>query len=644
MTLFFKLKKSFNDFKSFISKFLPYSDKDLQLLIINIIKELKNEEYIIIFDQYQEEIFGNNNFIIQLKNLLFDKECKIKVIISSSMNDTPIRDAYLNMISESINYSKKNLKGDKGDNKSNDFIPYCFTEKLIDAEQIKTIVEDLKIENKNEFNSSLKLFNYLPLYYILCRQYNKNLDILIVHTKERIKDKVLKFYNKDLNLKYMDEIRKMIDNEITVDNLQFYKEYIPFKYFFIEKQNHTMNNKTMILRTHFPLINDVWNEIIMDETIGLFDGEITYPGNVIGSFLELNLITNIKNKNIPLEIDNFVKVDTINNFGKIVEKNTDDFTNKNIFITQNNQNGENFDLAYIKGKNETKKKLVYIQVKKSYSNNRVDIITMNERFQNTKENFSKLFGFVPDDCILVYISLYNNVIETIISDHDDCKKNKSKRVSDLGTDANSIYYAINKLNSFCTLNNIQLYYYDPNNHSFFIKQNNNFIETKLDLFRENEKTISLRLDYSYMLNIYKENCQKSIDINIKYKNFLNNKEKEKFTYIIDKFDFGKVFDFAKDYFKNAKIVSFFDFQNSHLDWKILNLTSKNSILCYKIYIEEHYNIVSFLYNNLLFKYDKFSIKYCPGSPNYFERDIDYIVVISFDSILNCLKTIMPNKS
>ena len=193
MTLFFKLKKSFNDFKSFISKFLPYSDKDLQLLIINIIKELKNEEYIIIFDQYQEEIFGNNNFIIQLKNILFDKECKIKVIISSSINDTPIRYAYLNMISESINYSKKNLKGDKGDNKSNDFIPYCFMEKLIDAEQIKTIVEDLKIENKNEFNSSLKLFNYLPLYYILCRQYNKNLDILIVHTKERIKDKVLKF-------------------------------------------------------------------------------------------------------------------------------------------------------------------------------------------------------------------------------------------------------------------------------------------------------------------------------------------------------------------------------------------------------------------------------------------------------------------
>ena len=43
----------------------------------------------------------------------------------------------------------------------------------------------------------------------------------------------------------------------------------------------------------------------MKQTVNLFDGEIRYDGNVIGSLMELNLIINIKNKNIPLDIDSF---------------------------------------------------------------------------------------------------------------------------------------------------------------------------------------------------------------------------------------------------------------------------------------------------------------------------------------------------
>ena len=93
----------------------------------------------------------------------------------------------------------------------------------------------------------------------------------------------------------------------------------------------------------------------MKQTVNLFDGEIRYDGNVIGSLMELNLIINIKNKNIPLDIDSFCKVDEITEFKELIEKDTKDFGDKNIFITQNKQNGAYFDLAYFNGKATTEK-------------------------------------------------------------------------------------------------------------------------------------------------------------------------------------------------------------------------------------------------------------------------------------------------
>ena len=43
----------------------------------------------------------------------------------------------------------------------------------------------------------------------------------------------------------LDEIRKMIDNEVSQQTMKNFFDYIPFKYFYIEK----INNK-FILRTH----------------------------------------------------------------------------------------------------------------------------------------------------------------------------------------------------------------------------------------------------------------------------------------------------------------------------------------------------------------------------------------------------------
>ena len=712
MILFHKLNKSYEEFKNFISKFLPYEKQDIENLIISIIDGLKNEEILIIFDQYKEELFIGQNFIKKLKKILFDKKSKFKVVISSTMNDGPIKSEYLNIILNSLNLSNENEtienneeeseeeekkeeegnekkieiekkveekndkmeeeeenkervkekneavegkgnkekvkekkeikenKNEESNNRINNFIPYHFVERLVDEEQIKENIKEIKKQDDEAFNNCLKLFNYLPLYYTLCRQHYKNLKVFIDKTKKRIEDKI-KAINKNekFNLKNFDCIRKMIDNEITIEDLIFYQEYIPFKYFYIE-----LKDKKIILRVHFPLVKDVWNNIIMKETVNLFDGEIQYDGNIIGSLLELNLIINIKNKVIKLDIDSFVKVDEIYKFEKIIESDTNNYKDKNIFITQNKQNGEYFDFAFIEGKNQIYPKLIFIQVKKSLSKNKVNKQQMHKVFEQYKNNFFNLFGFIPEfeNINLIYISLINNQIKQTILIHGSQKRDKFKKVSDLGNDVNSVVYSVNALYNFCYRNNINLYYYEPKQKLFYIKKNNNFEPCNLDFSIENKKEFNIIFDNSYLINDFEKNKSNSAKINVAYeKSFLNKKRVKPFSYKIDgEFDIGKVFEFAENYFNKVNIINYINLNKVHLDCKYYNLSSCQAILCYKIKGKE-YEIDSFIYNNNLIKCENNSLKL--NNVPALDRDNDFLVIISFDSMKSLLKDFISKK-
>ena len=643
MILFFKLKKSYKEYENFIKSFLPYENQELDKLIISIIEKIKNEPAIIILDQYQEKIFKDKDFIKKLKKLLFNEDSKIKLIISSSINDGPVRKAYLNIFLTSIkNKEEENERAkEEIDNKTNNFIPYHFLDRLVDIDDIQEIKKEIN-ENDDEkaFNDCLKLFNYLPLYYTLCKQYKNNLDNFVELTKQRIEDKILKI-NKDdkINLKYFDSIRKMIDNEITVDDLEIYSEYIPFKYFYIEQ-----NDTKLFLRTHFPLVKDVWNRIIMKETVDLFDGEINYDGNVIGSLLELNIIINIKNKIIPLDIDSFVKVDTIYNFEKIIESDTNDFQNKNIFITQNNQNGPYYDIAYIEGKNINSPKLTFIQVKKSLSDNKIDKQNMYIKFEEKKNKFLNLFNFIPEreNINLVYISLINNQIRQAILSHDNYKKDKSKKVSDLGYAINYLIYSVNKLYNFCFQNGIQLFYYEPKTHKFYIKNNNNFEPSKLVLSVENKNKNELNyiFNISYLSDELENNKINCTNINITYQNFLKKKRRNSFSYIINEFDFNIVFEFTEKYFKNAKIINYIDLHKAHSDCQYYNLLKNQAIICIKINKKGEYEVISFIYNDRLIKFEKGNLKL--EINNKLDRENDFLVAISFDSINEQLKLFLSS--
>ena len=672
MNLFYKLKKTYNEFKNFILKFLPYNKYGFNNLIISIINEIKSEKALIVLDQYQEEIIGDKNFIKNLKKILFNKNSKIKVVISSTMNDGPIRKAYLDIILDNFTTINKNIErgnskidieeneeyinGEnnkteskknennneilKNDNYSNNFIPYHFMEKLVEDLYIKENIKEIKKQNDENFNEYLKLFNFLPLYYNLCRQHENDLKNFVESTKVKIEYKIKKINKKEkFNIIYFDYIRKMIDNEITVNELNSYGDYIPFKYFYIDK-----NDTKMILKTHFPLVKDAWNNIIMEQLVNFFDGEIKFEGNVVGSLMELNLFINIKNKIIPLEVDSFIEFDNISSFGKIVESDTKEFRNKNIFITQRNQNGPNFDFAYLEGKNQLSPKLTFIQVKKSLSNNKINRQQMYNIFEESKNNFLNSFNFIPeyDKINLIYITLFNKQIKQAFISHYNYKRNKTKRVYELGKNVNSIVYTVNQIYNFCSQNNIQLFFYEPNKHLFYIKNNNDFQLVNLDFSLENKNEFNLIFNTNYLSTEFQNNKNNCQEINLKYekyksgKNFLNSKRVIPFSYKINQFDMKNVFDFANRYFKNTNIINYIDLHEAHLDCEYYNLTNLQAIICFKIKgPKKEFYVDSIIYNNKLIKYEKETFKLIGAAE--LDRNNDFLVIISFESIDESLK-------
>jgi hypothetical protein len=300
----------------------------------------------------------------------------------------------------------------------------------------------------------------------------------------------------------------------------------------------------------------------------------------------------------------------------------------------------------VEGKNLISPKLTFIQVKKSLSDNKINKQKMYKIFEEKKKNFSNLFNFIPksEDINLIYISLINNEIKQAILAHDDYKRDKSKKVKELGSSINSVVYSVNELYNYCFTNCIYLYYYEPKKNSFYIKKDNNFELTKLDFSIESKNEFNFIFDtsfLSYEIQNNKSNCSK---INLEYKNyFLNKKRMRPFSYKVNEFDMGKVFEFAEKYFKNVNIINYINlYKMQNLDCKYYNLSNTQAIICFKIKgKKQEYEVDSFIYNNHLIKYENNTFKLAGSS--ILERDNDFLVVIGFDSIVPSFKLFLSKK-
>ena len=233
-----------------------------------------------------------------------------------------------------------------------------------------------------------------------------------------------------------------------------------------------------------------------------------------------------------------------------------------------------------------------------------------------------------------------NEIKKVIKSHNNYKRDKSKRVSSLGSKINSKYYSFNQLYNFCIQNNIQIYYYDLKEYKFYIKNDDDFTPSELDLSNKNQ----MILDYTYdigslktQLRVNMNNCD---EINKHYKMFLKNKRKKPFSYEIDKFNFSIIIDFANKYFKNVTIFHYIDLRKVHLNMKYQNLANNQAIICLKINHRNLYEVDSFIYKDHLIVCKGEYLEVKPKA--VLDKDNDFLVAINFDSITDSLKLLLKD--
>ena len=506
MNIYIKSKKSFKDYKNFIKKIYENTYNSFLQFIFSIIKNFINWKAFIFLDQFSQDLF-DTEFINELQKIINSENVTIKILLIITINDKISRNIY---IDSTLNY----LKGiSKIDN-----IEFIFLNKLISKDDVP-----LEQIDKNLI-PYLESIEYLPFYYSLMMKDKANIDEFFSKTKKKITDKINKFFednNKENNIIQMNDVRLKINEEIDKEFFIVNKDIIPFKYFYIEKENVDSNPK-FYLKCHFPLIKEIWNEIVYSKTFNFFDGEINYNRSISCSLLELNFINQCQEKDkFSLGIDCVVELDELYSMDKITKSTTKDYKNKNILLLQKNEDARIFDVGFLNSKNNEEPSMAYIQIKKSLSDNNVDKSKIYNIFENNKTKFENFFNIKPKSCYLIYITLVNKYIKNNIDSFEQIKKTQKK----YNMDNKVVDYIkrINALDEFCRKDDILLYYFNPNESKFYIRNGTNFFESKLNLFNNNSKVtkkISMKITLlsKKKEREFNENELKAEELNKNYNN------------------------------------------------------------------------------------------------------------------------------
>ena len=615
MNIFIKNKKEYKDYKKFIETIYHKEYIFFDDFIIAIISFFREWNALIFLDQYSQELF-HKEFIGELKNQLDFKESKLKILLINSMNDKWIRDIYINSI---LNFFKKAS--------NNGEIDFIFLSKLINKENLPS--EQIK----DEIIPYLEIFDYLPLYYSYIIKNQNKIDTYISNTKVDIGNKIEKFFTKNGHkdiLIQMNDIRMKIDEEIDKNFFEEYSHLIPFKYFYIYTQ-YINDAPIAFLRCHFPLIKEVWNDIIYNKTTKLFDGEINYTGNVIGTFLELNFINQCKRGKLKLDIDCVVELDTLFQMNSIENKNTDDFENKNILIIQKNENGPKFDVGFLRAKNVQNPSMSYIQIKKGSTDNKVDKIDTNNTFERNKYKFYKLFKIKPTSCYLIYITLINKLIEKNIKLFSELKQKKDLKI-ELDDKTVNIIKSINSLDNFCLERNIILYYFNPSESKFYTRKDNIFTESNLNLFENVSKTSeSIKIKARFLSKKKERQLEENEYKAMLYNNNIFADNSKNFDISTDNkdLDFSDVFKFIKENCDEGKINTFIMLKKEEENMLKYNRNDKIIILCLCIDEEKKYKIKSVIYKDFIFQYNNNKNNKFIDSFEIDVKDYDLLVWIQF---------------
>lgn len=608
INMFIKAKKDFEEYENFIKSIYKNDYKTLDNFVITLINLFIEWKGIIFLDQFNHELFNDEfELINSLKSLLNSENSKLKVLLVNSLNDKYIRNLYIDYILSLF------------DGRDNE-IDCIFLQKLI------TKANPFFDNIDKDLYPYLELFEFLPLYYSLILKNKDKIKEFISETKTRIDNKINKFFktmgNED-NIIQMNEIRIKLDEEIDKNFFEKYKDYTPFKYFYLD--SITINNKRkLILKCYFPLIKEIWEKNIYNKTLQFFDGEINYKGSTIGSLLELNFINQCESGFFPLDIDCHIELDTLAYMQSLIKSNSDDYKNKNIFITQKKENAPFFDVGFLRNKNVDKPKMAYIQIKKSYSDNKINKDLTYKTFENNRKKFSELFGTIPDSCYLIYITLLNTSIKENIISFETDKRN-------LGREKIDMVKRINLLHNFCIKNNIMLYYFNPKEKKFFIRNGKEFTETVLNLFEKNSiVSANEKLDIKFISRkraILNEN-EKIVE---KYNQKFTADEKKEFILTEDgyKFYFYVVYEFIKTNCVLGKINSFIFLNSDYEETISYDNTNGRIILGLCKNKAKSFSIKSVIYDNYIINYENVEERQFIDSFEIYVDEYDLLVWIDF---------------
>ena len=338
----FNTKQEYYDYVIYILNIKYVTYWNLLLSLIEFL-EVKKRKFIIILDQYKEKCDKLYRNLEIIKARLFPT--KIKIIISSSVNDKDIRHNLINqwLAQELIESQKYNYYPDL----------------------IKMKKNEIVYPSNTFFAKYFKKFGYLPRYYYPLFNINtlKGMMTYYEKTKNQIIKKLLNFYNDDigtLEISLM-EIKNSLNIKLSKIEFERLILEVPLKYFRIYNQKDIF-----IIKPHFPLIKEVIDDLIEQNYFllkkhSVFISEQLNLNNSYNGYIFENILhykfQPLKEPFTNIMIDNIIRFNNFKNFD-IVSK-VPKIDNNITFLWPTNTNGPYFNSGLLIGKKGDFKLIIF---------------------------------------------------------------------------------------------------------------------------------------------------------------------------------------------------------------------------------------------------------------------------------------------
>jgi len=494
-----------------IKKYIPKDDEDFWAFINIIFKYIKRDQdknYIICFDQYNDNIDKNNILESYLKE---SKNFNISILTLSSMNNKDIKQ-----------YKNINLSLTASTNTK---IIYLEVKDFIPKEELQINDDDENYTNALDY-LGITVNNYNVINYYFKQKLET--QPLIDKKKEHIKERILDYYNiKDIkkasNTNIFNILSFSVNSKYKPQDFKNKEAYIPYKYFNIKINYEKGKNQSYIkLEYRFPVIEDIFNDfyssiIMREDFYSIYSGHL--DGGAKGTLFEKAIIHHLTPNSFTKEIDFFglfmindkikIKKYIPNSKEKLKKNNLKPKTIQGYYIVIQEQfGGKMIDIVIIEVDDDNKADAFCFQI--TIYKKKEDLLDL----EILKNNFNIMIIFFKNYFTFDITNIYFCYIFDYLMKDEKKQKNMLKNVLE------------NKLNYF---------FYDVKEKSFKNDQGNSFnIMKKLIHFNYGTKK---RKNPKFGLNKFqKETIREILKENNENKNY-------KITFInTQKFFFYKMLD------------------------------------------------------------------------------------------------------